>query len=288
MITIKAHAKLNLSLHIDAHRGVSGYFPTHFINCQLSLYDLIEIEILDNELEFYCDNADVGPLLDNLAYKAAVLFKSQRHQEGLGARIYLKKHIPIKAGLGGGSADAAAVVLGLAKLWGIQLNSKIIQFLSSHLGQDFFYSLHGGLLELISFEKNYESVPLPNRLPQIWVVIVVPDEKKPSTAWSYQQLNLKHIGKNTQKIIEFKKHLLSNEPIDILNTLYNDFERDIAFYFPVVHQIKHNLISLGAKTSIMAGAGLSVVGFFNEKNLAEEALKQVQIRYRKTFIATII
>ena len=189
MIKEKAYAKLNLNLHIIPQPLKNGLYPVKFINCQINLFDELLFKPIKKKIE--------GVAEDNLVYKAAVLLKKLINGKSLGVRIYLKKNIPIKVGLGGGSSDAAATIIGLAKLWKIKLNQAKLNYLADKLGKDVFYCLKGGVCEVLSDGSVIHDLRLT--LPKLFLVIVIPDKEKPSTAWMYQNLDKELIGKNLDK-----------------------------------------------------------------------------------------
>ena len=140
MIKEKAWAKLNLNLHLIPKRLKNDLYPVRFINCQINLFDELSFETIKKKIE--------GIAEDNLIYQAAILLKKLVRNQDLGARIYLKKNIPIKAGLAGGSSDAAAAIKGLAKLWKIKLSQSQLNYLADKLGKDVHYCLQGGLCQI--------------------------------------------------------------------------------------------------------------------------------------------
>src|SRR3990167_9649278 len=175
MIRQKAYDKLDLGIEIYPEKLGDGYFPIHYIDCQLDLCDYLFFENQKGTIEVVCSE----PLLlqeDNFAYKAAMLLREIVGSKNLGAKITLKKNIPIKAGFGGGSSDAAAAVRGLCKIWKIKPSENIISTMSDQLGKDFYYSWHGKLSEVVGEGKKYKVNPISAKLPNFWLLIIVPEE----------------------------------------------------------------------------------------------------------------
>ena len=275
MIHRKAYAKLDLAIHIEPKKKADGYFPVHYIDCQIDLCDRLDFENQANKIEVGCDDPSLPEGKDNFVNRAAQLVKKTIGRKSLGAKITLEKNIPIKAGFGGGSSDAAATILGLSRLWQVKLDHGQINGMAGQLGKDFYYSLHGKVSEVVGTGKNYEVMPLGRNLPGFWLLVVVPWEEKPSTSWVYQHLNEKNLGRNFDKITKLKTAISKNDKIDILKNISNDFEESVSLHFPIVSQIRDDLKTAGAQATIMAGAGLSVVGFFDSLKKAEVAKKKL-------------
>ena len=271
MLKVTAYAKFDLAIHINPKKFKDGYFSVHYIDCQINIFDKISFKKQQSKIEIICDSLKLKKGSDNFVYKAAMLLKEIAGNEELGAKITLAKNIPIKAGFGGGSSDAAATVLGLSRLWKIKLDENQIKELANELGKDFYYSLYGKLSEVVGKGKNYKVNTLSSHLPKFWLLVVVPKDEKPSTGWVYEHLRVKNIGRNFDKIEKLKAAILKGDKIRVLKNLSNDFEESVSSYYPVVFKIKDSLAKLGAQASIMAGSGLSVVGFFDSRIKAEKA-----------------
>ena len=288
MIKVAAYAKFDLAIHINPKKRLDGYYPVHYIDCQLSLADKLSFEPKDRDIEIVCDHPEVPKGRDNFIWKVADLLRSKINKNKLAAKITLTKNIPIKAGFGGGSSDAAATLVGLCKLWKIKLTDNLAENLAKDLGKDFYYSVYGRVSEVIGDGKNYKVIPIGACLPRFWLVILVPKEDKPSTGWIYEHLKAKNIGYGFGKIAKLKEAILKKDKIGILSNLSNDFEKDVSSYFPVIDEMKGNLNRLGALSAIMAGAGLSVVGFFDSKKKAEIAKQRLNGAYRKIYVSRTI
>lgn len=282
MIKTKAYAKLNLNLHLLPKKLANDLYPVQFLNCQIDLYDELLFE-KSKYIDVISDNPDLPKKEHNLAYKAACLLKRIIDKPNLGVKIYLTKNIPIKAGFGGGSSDAAATVKSLLKLWQISLTEKQLVQLAENLGKDVFYFLKGGLCEVLGDGNVVRRLSLT--LPTFYLVIICPEKTKPSTGWMYKNLNANDIGKNIEKFELLKKGLKQKNKTITLNNLFNDFERFIMSKFPEVADIKQHLYNNGAHKILVAGSGLSVVGFFLDKKSAANAFHQLKVRYKNIFIS---
>lgn len=277
MINEKAYAKLNLNLHILPHKMINSFYEVRFINTELDLHDDLSFDTIPHEIRIISDNKELPEMHHNLIYKAGILIKelvkalpAGRQGKNLGARVILDKKIPIKAGFGGGSSDAAAAIKGFSKLWDINLDKNKRFQLASRLGCDVHYSLVGGLCEIKG--DGSEVYQLKESSPVYWLIIITPQEKKPSTEWMYKNLDLQKIGKNLNKFNNF----IHNKT---LNNLHNDFEFSVFHFFPGVLKIKKDLEKNGAKKALLAGSGLSMVGFYETQNARDKAFKSLSKIY---------
>jgi 4-diphosphocytidyl-2-C-methyl-D-erythritol kinase len=284
MITEKAFAKLNLNLHILPDLLPNGFHEVHFLNCEIDLHDDLSFEFQSREIEVISDVALQVEKEQNLIYKAAMALKKKIGDNALGAKIILQKNIPIKAGLGGGSSDAAATLRGLTQLWRVTLNDQNLLEIAEKIGKDVPYSLQGGLCE-VKGDGN-QIIPLSYILPELWLIIIFPPEEKPSTGWMYSQLDHTQIGKNLQVVEEMKTALKSSDKSKFLHTIFNDFEVMVYEKFPRVQDVKDDLNIAGAEKVLLAGSGLSVVGFFTSISKRDEAVVRLGKKYevRKTQI----
>lgn len=273
IIKIRAFAKLNLNLHVFPHKLESGYHSVKFINCQINLFDELLFKPIKKDIEEVAE--------DNLVYRAAILLKKLVRNQDLGAKIYLKKNIPMKAGLAGGSSDAAATIKGLMKLWQINLDRSKINRLAEELGKDVHYCLKGGLCQIEG--DGSKVIPLSPKLPEFWLVIVTPEEKKPSTKWMYDNLDSRKIGRHLRYSKMIKEAINLKDKKNILKYLYNDFESLAINCCSKITSIKNDLIDNGASKTLLAGSGFSMVGFFESKNRALNAFKKLKVKYKNIY-----
>ena len=287
-IVKKAFAKLDLGIHIEPGKSKDGFFPVSYLDCQLDICDELIFEKANDGIEIICDDPQVPTDGENFIHQVAQLLMDISGKK-LGAKITLKKQIPVKAGFGGGSSDGAAAVLGLCELWGIKVSENDLLEFSKKLGKDFYYSLYGGLSELSSVGRIYKIKPIKSNL-SFWAVVVVPLDEKPSTGWIYENLDTKKIGYNFDKFKKLKRALVEKDKRGFMENLVNDFEDSVSSHFPVVLEAKGDLADAGVSGKLMAGAGLSVVGFFDSQKEAEAASNSLRknSKYRKVFISRTI
>ncbi len=275
----KAFAKLNLSLNVLPHREHNGYFHIRFINTQLYLHDTIRLAPSNDGLVYISDSAVDGER--NLAYRAAKLLIS-RYNLQKGVFIDIEKRIPLKAGLGGGSSDAAAVLNGLVQLFGLDISREELVGLAKNLGMDACYCIFGGLCTVGPTGDQVEQ--LPYRLPPLDILISTPSAQKPSTAWAYSILNEREIGKQLQKYESLINSIERGNIDAIAENLHNDFELPVQRHYPITKFIRERMLECGAVAAHLAGSGLSVYGIFTDKETLQRAKRTIEIDRINCFI----
>jgi len=267
----KSPAKINLFLHITGRRP-DGYHNLLSLMCGVSLYDdILLAPAAGPGIVVSCDHKAVPEDNTNLAYRAADLFfrKLGRRPafpragatEGLG--ITIKKKIPVAAGLGGGSSNAATVLATLNHIFDHPLSNAALEKMGLSLGADIPFFLFGrpaiaqGIGELLTpYEK----------LKDYTVILVCP-EFPVSTAWVYKNLNLR-LTKCEKKL---KKFLFGRPFFEVGQHLCNDLESVTTGQYPEILQIKQRLMALNAQGALMSGSGPAVFGLFREPGRAESA-----------------
>ncbi|HWT27712.1 MAG TPA: 4-(cytidine 5'-diphospho)-2-C-methyl-D-erythritol kinase, partial [Mobilitalea sp.] len=258
-ITMKAYAKINLGLDVLRKRE-DGYHDVCMIMQTIDLYDTLTIKITE------ADNIGVSTNLSflpddqrNLAYKAAALFSETLHKKE-GLKITLEKKIPVAAGLAGGSADAAATLIGLNKLFGAELSQTELMKLGVKLGADVPYCVMKGT----ALSEGIGEVLTPIKpIPDCNILLVKPNISV-STKYVYENLRLDSqvahpdIPSMLKAIDEGNLSGLTEKMDNILQTVT---VKD----YPVINRIKRKMIDLGAMTSLMSGSGPTVFGIYSDR-----------------------
>jgi 4-diphosphocytidyl-2-C-methyl-D-erythritol kinase len=264
--TIEAPAKLNIRLKITGRRP-DGYHELVSIMTPVSLLDVIDVnEIGGGGVELSASGYPV-PLDDgNIVVRAA---KSFSVTTGLqpGVSIKITKNIPVAAGMGGGSSDAAATLLILNEIYSKPLSLDDLRGLALRLGADvpFFLACTPCLVTGIG-----EILEPIERWPEFWYVIVVPFIRV-STAWVYQNYKMKL----TKGEYPFIKKKLESASLVIPQVLENDLETVTSATFPLIDRIKRLLVANGAEGALMSGSGPSVFGAFGSLEPAESAKRHL-------------
>lgn len=269
-ITLNCNAKINLALDV-ARRRADGYHDVELIFNEISLFDTVSVSLRDDiEIHLSCDDTTLPCDDGNIAYRAAAAFFSAANLK-LGADIELVKRIPHGAGLAGGSADAAGVLKALNKLAGEPLSADALMKLGVTLGADVPFCIMGGCALAEGIGDILTPLPTP---PRLYYVIAKPDESV-STAWVYQNLDLKN--KNNNICVGAVADGIRRGDLDmIITNSGNILESVTAKRFPIINDIKDCFTENGAVLSLMSGSGTSVFGAFKSEELASVAAEAVK------------
>jgi len=280
MIEKNAYAKLNLNLHVFpdlSFKNDTGYYPVRFINCELDLHDSLFFESQNDKITLSCDNGELSNA-ENFVYRAAQLLKEEIGDSHLGVKIVLKKRIPVKAGLGGGSSDAAVTIKTLLEMWKSTISTEQLKRIINPLGSDVFYFMRGGICEIAG--KGDDINPILGILQRLWVILITPSLSKPSTSWMYSKIELDKIGKHVNICEQLKQNILNKNTSNITNYFHNDFEDIISKHYPELDTINNDLSASGSVKQLIAGSGLTIAGFYRSKESAEEAFKTLKVNYK--------
>ena len=273
---IRAPAKINLSLRVVGKRA-DGYHLLDTIMVPVSLYDEIEIhQIRRSEsgrsespalIQIRCSHPSVPLGQENIAYRAAeLLMRKTKIRQPLVIRI--RKKIPVGAGLGGGSTDAAAVLVGLNRMWKLRLSVPQLERLALQLGADVPFFIRSKPARARGIGEKLRLLP---NLRRRWLVLAYPGFPV-ATAWVFGNLppKLTKVSVNTSIAT-----LL--ESLDKLDTLLiNDLEQVTLRRYPEIVRVKSMLSLAGAAGVLMSGSGSSAFGVFKTKRLAEQAFRRMR------------
>jgi 4-diphosphocytidyl-2-C-methyl-D-erythritol kinase len=271
-IRIRSFAKINLALAVLGKRP-DGYHNIQTVFQTISLHDELEFHLSDR-LELECENLPGVPREENLIWKAAKILSAAMPAKR-GAAIILKKKIPSGAGLGGGSGNAAATLLGLCRLWQIGHSEINLESLAAELGSDVPFFLSGGTS--MGSGRGEKIDPLPDP-PTQHLAVIFPGVQVP-TAGAYRSLNLGLTSATEDnRIYRFCGQLKSDQ--SFLAGIFNDFEASILPAYPPILQAKDFLRQQGAAATLLSGSGSAVFGFFNDE---ESALAASRAMTRETW-----
>ncbi len=253
---------MNLRLEVLGLRP-DGYHEIRSWLYPIGLWDEIIVERTGGEFELLCHHPDIPE--EDLCLRAAKAFYRKTGLRG-GARVILKKKIPVGSGLGGGSSDAAATIRGLCALWGVKMPEEEILELGSQVGSDVPFFLRGRpALVGGRGERILEDLP-PLKVP---LVILFPG-KGISTEEVYRRLpSLTKDGEGNKIIKEFP-------PRDWKGFLYNALEPVAEEMLPEVRELKEVLMRMGAEGVLMSGSGSAVFGIYMEEEAAKEAFERLK------------
>jgi len=265
MIRASAYAKINLFLEITGRRS-DGYHTLSTVFQTISLGDSLTFHPAGG-LSLTCSDPSLPTDERNLVMKSAVRLRDVL-KESQGAKIHLHKKVPMGAGLGGGSSDAAAVLRTLPRLWGRRIGVSVLHRLAVELGADVPFFLKGGLCRATGIGDKLK--PLEART-KTWLVLVYP-EFGVSTKEAYSRVRLPF---NDPRRVDLKNLSLR---------LYNRFEELVFPDHPELPELKQELLRLGARAALMSGSGSSVFGLVRSKTAGEKVLAAIRPRYRQSWL----
>ena len=284
-LELKAYGKINLGLDV-VRRREDGYHEVRMIMQTVRVYDAIELNRTEEEgirlstnLYYLPDNEN------NLGYRAAKLLMDEFGIRD-GVEIKMKKFIPVAAGMAGGSSDAAAVLFGVNKMFGLGLSKQELMERGVRLGADVPYcimrgtALSEGIGEILT--------PLPP-MPQCRVLIAKPAVSV-STKHVYESLNLPSLGAEAHPDIDAMRAAIEKKDLSgVVSQLGNVLETVTIPENPVIQTLKDKMMEMGADGSLMSGSGPTVFGIFdNRDKMAAAARSLRKSGLAKTVFATDI
>lgn len=268
MIEIKSYAKINLTLDV-IERLEDGYHRIESIKQQVGLHDEVVIEPCE-ALKIVCNHPDIAAK-ENLVYKTALLLKNE-YNVPEGAKITVRKNIPLAAGLAGGSSNAAAALIGLNKLWNLELDSEELSKLAAEIGMDVPFSVAGGSC----FAEGKGTKLKKIELPEMDILLINPGFEV-STRTAYQSLDLTKTGKvlATRKLLELE----NKSPAEIAKLMHNDFEIPLLSKHSALKEIKNDLMENNALNAIVSGSGPTMFGLFENRKDLDKAYDAMNEHY---------
>lgn len=274
---ILSPAKINLFLQVKGRRP-DGYHELVTLMSPISLYDVMTFNFETEGISVGCDSPDVPDNEDNLAFKAASLFFNRLpvahrdHPGSGGVSIFIEKQIPVAAGLGGGSSNAGRTLLLLNQFYGKPFSAVEMNHMGLAIGADVPFFLQEkpavatGIGECLEAYGGLQVVPM---------VVVCPDIPV-STAAVYKKLNLglTNCGKKLRNFFS------DTSTFDFKRYLCNDLETVAISEYPVISDIKRQLLRAGADAALMSGSGPAVFGIYSDSRKARRACERLSAHYR--------
>ena len=266
-VQVQCPAKINLFLEITGKKK-NGYHTLASLFAKVGVFDVIDAEITEGrDFDFEIKNETdqtlkAGP--DNLVCKAAAAFR-KKFDVGVGVRIVLTKRIPMGAGLGGGSSDAAGTLIALARLFHMRLDRKLsaaLKKMALELGADVPFFIRGGIQHGSGIGEVLEPVEMDFRDP---VLLVIPPVQV-STKQAFEGLRLELTDQWAP--VTFRRLLTK---ADVTQLFENHFEPSVFHTYPQISKIKADLFDRDAWFASLSGSGSTVYGVFEDRKLAEAA-----------------
>jgi 4-diphosphocytidyl-2-C-methyl-D-erythritol kinase len=275
-MTLRSPAKINLCLSVLGRRA-DGYHDVEMLMQMVGLYDEVTVILGGEGVSVMCDHASVPCGEKNIAWKAAAeLLEAAGSREGISVRI--KKNIPVAAGLGGGSGNAAAVLAAANRLLGARLDRTGLADVGARIGMDVPFFFFGPTALAAGRGELLKELPPP---PPFWVLLVNPGFET-STAWAYKNLNLGLTKKDAcNKIARLTIRTIAEG-------LHNDLETVTAAAHPVIGRIEKALIRAGALGVRMSGSGPTVFGIFETEASCRSAAEALSPEGWRLYPAEIL
>jgi 4-diphosphocytidyl-2-C-methyl-D-erythritol kinase len=270
LIKVIAPAKINLFLEITG-RQADGFHDLRTVFQAIDLADTVALETAEKGIALVNDWPELPNSRNNLCWKAAALLMKS-HDIKQGVAIKLHKTIPVGAGLGGGSSDAAATLLGLNTLWELGLSRPQLQLVSEGLGADVTFFLSGG--SQIGEGRGEKLTALTAR--KFYFVIVWPRVLLPTAAvyaaWDEQP------EQGTATLNAFMAAWEKGEPKDLASHFRNDLQGATERLCPICRELRQELLDAGCLGAMVSGSGSAVFGLAASDRQANDIALEMQAR----------
>jgi len=242
-----SYAKINLFLEVSG-KLPNNYHKVNTVLSSIDLFDKISYQVLDNPvIAFSCDNVTLNGH-DNLVYRIAECIQ-KRYKVPMGIAIHLEKHIPISAGLGGGSSNAANCLISLNALWQLNLSREVIHNIAAEFGSDINFFLEGGTA---LGENRGEQISPMQDIMLDKVLLVNPNIPIPSSL-AYKLVDIPSPAQT--------RHF---DPLNLPQTCFNRLEPGISKAFPVIDSALNTIRDYGAEVVMLSGSGSTCFGIFSD------------------------
>ncbi len=283
-LELKALAKINLGLDVTGRRE-NGYHDVRMIMQSVYLYDNVRLEKTDADGEIRL-KSNLGYLPsdeNNIAYKAAKIL-AEEFDIREGVQITLDKHIPVAAGMAGGSSDAAAVLFGMNRMFGLRLSQQDLMDRGVKLGADVPYCIMRGTVLAEGIGEIL--TPLP-AMPKCTVLIAKPPVSV-STKTVYEALDSQEVTRHPD-IDGIIRGLEAGSLEQVAQCMGNVLEDVTIPLYPVIDQIKQEMLAAGAAGAMMSGSGPTVFGLFENRAQARAAQQKIRERSlaRQVYVTNI-
>jgi 4-diphosphocytidyl-2-C-methyl-D-erythritol kinase len=283
-LVLKTPAKINWTLYVLDKREDGYHNILSLMHC-IDIYDTLAFEHA-NDIELIT-NMDI-PAEQNLVFKAALMMREYASMK-TGARIVLKKQIPLGAGLGGGSSDAACTLSGLNRIWRLGLSVEELKTIGSGLGSDVPFFLNCPL----AVAEGRGELLTPFEIDIAYTLLMVKPDVSIPTPWAYSRIDKKgdaELTKSGDKVNNIKLILdvLRRGDVRSLKSLvHNDFEDTVISAYPIIGILKKKLIEAGAIVSLMSGSGSTVFGLFESRDKAVNASRHFLPHWNRVVLTAV-
>lgn len=297
MLSVQTPAKINLFLNIRP-RLSDGYHELCSVMQAIRLWDRLDVSPLEDGkqgVKFTCNIPELEyRAKDNLVVKAYRLFWEETRLPQLGLKVHLQKEIPMQAGLGGGSSDAAAMLIILNHLSHAGLSDDALRLMAAKLGSDIPFFINGGLA--LVGGKGEKVEPLPTSLAEeMSLVVIKPTNLNIDTGMAYHRFatGARYETRSPEHILmalkEGKQKRLLQNDMDLESYLLNDFEKVLFPEYPILGQIARKMKEAGIRRPMLTGSGSAIIGFTEGGHSIRKAINeafpvsQFEVYWTKTY-----
>ena len=274
-IEIDSYSKINLTLSVLGKRQ-DGYHNIETIMQSINLADKIVIREEKEGVRIKCSHPLVPTDTQSLTYRSAEKILS-RYRIKKGVKIEIDKKIPLASGMAGGSANSASILVGINKLFALNLSNKDLSEIGEELGMDVPFCIQNGTA--LAYHWGEKVTPLPPINPPLWIIVINPGFEIP-TKWAYNNLDLDLIKGEKNNTIAMLKALKEGGLEGIAKNLFNSFEELIIKKYREIGKIKDRLIEEGALGTLMSGSGPTVFGIAQNKEQSIKIYEKLKLEYK--------
>jgi len=282
MLRARAAAKVNLGLYVGPLRTDGSYHEVVSVLQSIGIWDELEVEVVPEGLGLEVEGGGLPPDETNLVLVAAREL-ARRSRDLPGARFRLRKGIPVSAGLGGGSADGAAALVALDRLWGLHLPAVNLHAMAAEVGSDVPFCIGGGTG--VATGRGDKVREVPSRGATWWVVGI--DHERLATQDVYDRFD--ELGLATPLEDRWPTDLLdaltAADAERLAGALYNDLEPAAFDLLPALAKSKQRLLEAGAVGAVMSGSGPTMLGLCRDEDHATQLARAVRSSFARVEVA---
>jgi 4-diphosphocytidyl-2-C-methyl-D-erythritol kinase len=282
-VEIDSYSKINLTLNILAKRQ-DGYHNIETIMQSINLADRVFIKEEKEGIKIKCNHPQVPIDDQSLAYRSAEKILN-RCRVTKGVKIEIDKKIPLASGMAGGSANSASILVGINKLFTLNLSNEDLRGMGEELGMDVPFCIQNGTA--LAYHRGEKVTSLSPVNPPLWIIIINPGFEIP-TKWAYNNLDLNLIKREKNNTKAMLEALKGGGARGIAKNLFNSFEELIIEKYPEIGKIKDRLIEEGALGALMSGSGSTVFAIAQNEEQALKIYKNLKSEYKSIWIVHTI
>ncbi|HHV46389.1 MAG TPA: 4-(cytidine 5'-diphospho)-2-C-methyl-D-erythritol kinase [Tissierellia bacterium] len=280
-IILDAYGKINLALDVLYKRN-DGYHEIDSVMQQIDLKDTLILKKRDNGISIESNEKSIPLDERNLAYKAWRKL-TDKAKINKGVDITIIKRIPVAAGLAGGSTDAAAVLKGLNILWGLNLSQEELMEIGREIGADVPFCIFGGTARAKGIGERLERIKgFSNKL-----ILLVNIGVEVPTEYVYKSLGLnnKNMAVNVEELV---KYIERDNLRKVAENMGNVLESVVIRDYPIIDEIKKEMVESGALGALMSGSGPTVFGIFDDESKLYSCKEKMEAKYKKVIVTKTI